>query len=269
MSNHVVIVGWNERGPAVAGELDDEGEAYMVLGLQGTIDHHQTLERRWYVQATDLAEGLNGTHCDKARALIVLAGAVAAAGAGDEVDLWVCKTILAIRRWEAAQRRSGSPRLYVVAEVIRTSNCAVAKDCGADEIICVGSFGVTLLAQAATKPRLSRGFESLLKTSDDTNEIYFDPGPSTAKPFEACVVRTDARGRRLAIGVMREENGVPKILINPKADFLVSPRDKLIVVAGDAWRGGVSLDDAKAAPVPRLDLGPGPDPPAPTMSTRS
>jgi len=239
-SQHVVIVGWNQDALAVVDELRRQRTHFFVAAWRAREHIRTDIDDDQFVPIIDLGGCLDQLNPSEARALLLLSDAEQAEAEGEkDVDLWVCKTIRRIRMWEA---KRGVPPCYVVAEAVSASSVELLEHSGADEVVCVRSFGIRLLAHAATKHRVLRVFGQLLETGDGTDEIYFVPiePEDVEQGYDFASIARRRMQRNLPdespqIPMVRrrteaEGRGGYEIVLNPAAT-LDPKRDELIVVA--------------------------------------
>jgi hypothetical protein len=115
----------------------------------------------------------------RAKSAVILSDANWAKSQDDtDTDTWVCRTLIALREYESGARVHSLP---VVAELQNPRNLALAQSAGASKIdrhadvtvgICSRSFGMRLLALESTKPGVYRVLETLVKTGQDSHELY-------------------------------------------------------------------------------------------------
>ena len=249
MTKHIIILGWNKRGASVSNELARQGIRQKVLffNSEDKPDVPQTGETS-YVSAHGLEKELADAGYMSAQAIIVLADDLQAKkeDRGD-VDSWVCRNVLAVRRCIQSTStlnsysNDTSPR--IIAESVYEENISILRSAGADDVICVNRFGTELLAQAATREGIRAIFEELLKTTRDTQELYTDELTSADvvryQSFDRAVkvyaTKWKGKHKRLPIGILRKndkDTADPKHILNPtgeQANLMVG--DKLIVLA--------------------------------------
>ncbi len=236
--NHVVIVGWNAHGKRVVTDLEQQNRGIKIFGF---LDEKSIEEqcRPDYNRIEDLEELFRDPDWPHAAAIIILADRARASHKEDEdVDLWVYHVIKRIKEYSAKKADSAGP--YVIAEVLRERNRELAVQAGADEVVCVQSFGSEILAQAATRRGISDVFTRLVGTSDETNEVYFDRPKADYddKPFSHAATSylnsmDPVRRKGLVIGIKRNHmDGSHEILLNPDRDLKVDCNsDEFIVIA--------------------------------------
>lgn len=235
--DHVVVIGWNMRGLTLIEELKSQGRDFVIVAKRKTDesdDSLSTLEDTKQNAIKQIKSELNDdvlgyAKVTSARAVIILADEITAHRNGDQdVDLWVLKTISKV-----SKSINGKP-IYIIAEIRNPENAQFAKSNGADEALCINTFGTELLAHAAKTPELVTIFGDLLKTSDDTNEVYLEEVPDNwaGKKFGEIMQYRLSPHRHdktpLVIGVLPHKTKKPKV--NPTYDFLLDKSDLLIVL---------------------------------------
>ncbi len=153
------------------------------------------------------------------------------------VDLWVAQTVESLGEW----RRTNRPGVALVAEVRSPASIPLVKRLGATRVICVERFGAELIVQSVKNPQVISFFEELVKTTENSNELYFDelslgPAAEESVTFDE-VARLFAQkdsaggpGRRVPVGLVRRDTG--RVLVNPVgADATIYPGDRIMVIA--------------------------------------
>jgi hypothetical protein len=258
MQDHVVIVGESPHTPLICRELDAQAVQHRAMwSSQEPVNVPQD------GRPSDFHESALEARLAEARAVIVLADEERAKRdkAGD-VDTWVCRQIVEVRRELSSDPDSGSywskrarapkRKVRVVAELRNEQNTDLATAAGADEVLCLARFGSELLGQLAAKPGLSSVFRELLRTTTKNQEVYFDAltaeQVARLRTFDRAVrsFTSDPTCRRIPIGIRRSlEQGTDnaEILLNPLGQSASLQRgDQLVVIAEDAQ--GKSLSSA-------------------------
>lgn len=254
MTERVLIVGWNQGGDTVVSELTRAQFEVVRYPSEthpdGTaaIDHVTSvmnLPPLGQAQAHSELKAFLDAELASARGVIVLGDPSRARmeGQGD-TDLWVARQVRCIRqeltRMVAAQEepRSGTrAHVRIVAEVEHSANIELIRALGADEAVCVRSFGTELLAQAVSKAGLCELLADLLRTDSDTHELYFDQvTPREVKEYRtfqhALRMLAVEAARKIPIGILRSHKGGVTPLLNPRGqDAKLQVGDHLICVS--------------------------------------
>jgi ion channel POLLUX/CASTOR len=243
-TDHIVILGWNDRIFTIMGELilGNEHRKRNVIVIMADRDKvtmdDDVRERIEDTKTTtivcrrgnpiDLGD-LKIVNFNAARAIIVLSPE------GDDPDAEVIKSILAVTNHP--DRRP--EKFHIVAEIRERRNMEPARLVGRDEaqLIETGETIARVIAQTCRQTGLSGVYTELLDYGGD--EIYFKKdaaldGISFADSlfaFDTCSV----------VGV-KTADGIVKL--NPSMDHRFAPGDEAIVIAADA----ASMRIAKHAP---------------------
>ncbi|HEV7921451.1 MAG TPA: potassium transporter TrkA [Thermoanaerobaculia bacterium] len=233
-TDHVVILGWNDRIFSIVGELVLGNEhrkrnVIVVMADRDKVSMDDEMRERIADPKTTRVVCRRGSPIDlgdlkianfnAARAIVVLSPE------GDDSDAEVIKTILAVTNHP--ERRT--EKFHIVAEIRERRNMEPARLVGRDEaqLIETGETIARVVAQTCRQTGLSGVYTELLDYGGD--EIYFKrdaslDGLSFAESLfasETCSI----------IGV-KTADGV--VQLNPPMDRRFAPGDEAIVIAADA-----------------------------------
>ncbi len=231
--DHTVILGWSQQIHTVVAEIiaaneNQSGRAIVILADRDKVEMEEEIRSRVGKTGRTKIVCRSGSPMDiddlriaslaSARSIVILAPE------GDEPDADVIKSILAITN---DPNRRPEP-YHVVAEIRDRSNLDVARMVGRDEVELILSEEVIsrITAQTCRQSGLSVVYSELLDFAGD--EIYLTEQPSmTGQAYgETLAAFEDAS----VIGLL-PVGGTPHL--NPAADTMVGPGDRLIVIAGD------------------------------------
>ena len=155
---------------------------------------------------------------ETARAIIVLSPG------GEYPDMPAAKTLLALSR----DRNRRTKPYHIVSSVIRPANLEIFRMIGGDEaqVFMVDRLIAYLIAQTCRQSGLSMVYNELF--SFEGAAIYFSEIPALAS-----VTYGDAlyRFENSTVIGLRYQNG--KTQLNPSADTVIQPGDRLVAIAGD------------------------------------
>ncbi|MCP4121518.1 MAG: hypothetical protein GY751_07160 [Bacteroidetes bacterium] len=251
MDKHVVIIGWDTIAHAIIEELNQMDKKYKIIGSieKGEIDSSEI--RKHYTQIKAIND-LNSSHvfAENAETIILISDKTWAKSKGyNDVDLWALNVLEEITLFKVKHKS----KFRIVAQVSNNKHKSFMKKLGADEVICVNSFGSELLAHAATRPRLSEIYDELLTTREHNNEIYllrikdFDINKELTYGEATTIIKSKCKNTNsdsdntksldrsfIPIGILFENSeGVlrDRQTLNPKDEVKMSPMDQLIVIA--------------------------------------
>lgn len=233
-TDHIVILGWNDRIFSIVGELilgnehrkrnvivvmADRDKVSMDDEVRDRIDDFKTTRvvcRRG--NPIDLGD-LKIVNFNAARAIIVLSPD------GDDPDAEVIKSILAVTNHP--ERRS--EKFHIVAEIREKRNMEPARLVGRDEaqLIETGETIARVVAQTCRQTGLSGVYTELLDYGGD--EIYFKRDAALdGLSFADSLFAFDDSS---VVGV-KTADGI--VQLNPPMDRRFAPGDEAIVIAADA-----------------------------------
>lgn len=243
-TDHIVILGWNDRIFAIVGELilGNEHRKRNVIVVMADRDKvsmdDEVRERLADLKTTkivcrrgnpiDLGD-LKIANFNAARAIVVLSPD------GDDPDAEVIKTILAVTNHP--DRRP--EKFHIVAEIRERRNMEPARLVGRDEaqLIETGETIARVVAQTCRQTGLSGVYTELLDYGGD--EIYFKRDTALdGLSFADSLFSSDTSS---IIGV-KTADGI--VQLNPPMERRFAPGDEAIVIAADA----ASIRIAKHAP---------------------
>jgi voltage-gated potassium channel Kch len=233
-TDHIVILGWNDRIFSIMGELilgnehrkrnvivimADRDKVAMDDEVRERIDDAKTTKivcRRG--NPIDLGD-LKIVNFNAARAIVVLSPE------GDDPDAEVIKSILAVTNHP--ERRT--EKFHIVAEIRERRNMEPARLVGRDEaqLIETGETIARVVAQTCRQTGLSGVYTELLDYGGD--EIYFKRDAALdGLSFADALFAFDTSS---IVGV-KTADGIVKL--NPPMDSRFAPGDEAIVIAADA-----------------------------------
>lgn len=162
LSEHVLILGWNENGSRIISELMEEckgrSETIVVMADRDTIDNLPP--EVIFVQGdTTRLSSLEKVAADKAKTAVVLADLEAGS---KDTDSRVILTVLALNRIS-----NGSVR--IICEVLSSEDLEYLEGAGADEIVVRSEVAGDMLSRAVHNPGLASLVSALLTSQPGGN----------------------------------------------------------------------------------------------------
>lgn len=252
---HTIIVGWSADASRIVRELRRRSTDFRIVTFEDGSKPTDVLTRKEAEVVTvggmRLSEALTEAGFERASAAIVVRDTAAAkAAAVVDADLWTLRLLEQVLRVRAeywmddsrhtvieAGTSDAQSQPSVVVELSDVENVRTATALGADEVVCVGEFGMELMAQYASgSTGLVRVLRELLRTEEQDNELYF-------VPLSLAELGTGVYGDLLRRYVNATE-GTPEhsltviglhrhgtILLNPGHDAAVLDGDSAVVIA--------------------------------------
>lgn len=251
-NNHILILGWTNRTPAIVEELmRSEGRVRRFLrrfharGLQVVIlaedvSMERTQELReelgdlWDAKKITFRSGtpLRVEHLERVdfhhAGAIILPGADFAYGSADASDTRIIKTLLSIANHEVSH--SDAPLPLLVTEIFDPSKVALVRQAyrGAFEVLASDVFIARCVAQNVRHPGLSRIFREILSHGDGS-EIYVRT-PDQFAGFKFGDLN-DAYPKAVLLGIVRPNGLGFDPILNPPRDFVFEGEDRLVFLA--------------------------------------
>ncbi len=250
--NHILILGWTNRTPAIVEELTrSEERVRRFLQLRGARGLHvvilsedvsleRTMELRsalgplWEARKITFRSGipLLIEHLERVdfqnASVIILPGADFAYGSANESDTRVVKTVLSIAN---RQRSNGNQSLpLLVTEIFDPNKVQMAQKSyrGVLEILASDMFITRCMAQNVRHPGLSHLFQQILSHGHGSS-IYI-------RTFESFVDSrfgdlANACPRAVLLGVVRSHSEVFRSMLNPSGDLILESTDRFVFFA--------------------------------------
>lgn len=261
LSDHVIILGWTHRTPAIVADLLDTGaRAERFLASHGADDLRivilaervdqallgelrERLGELWSDRRVFLRSGtpLRVDHLERVAfryaAVLVLPGADFGEQKPEAIDAQTVKTLMAISEHAAA---TGASPPLAVAELYDGRRALVARQAyaGHSEILAADNVVSRLIAQSVRQRGLCDVFSELL-TLNVGNALYVRQleGRAGRKFGELC----GAFSRAILIGTVRSDEGWPAL--NPDPEKVLEAEDLFVFIAR-------SFDDCKPDTAP-------------------
>ena len=250
--NHILILGWTNRTPAIVEELmRSEGRVRRFLArlgarglhvvilsedvsLERTMELRSTLGPLWNARKITFRSGipLRMEHLERVdfrnTSVIILPGADFAYGSADESDTLIVKTVLSIASQGGASEGRSLPVL--VTELFDPTKILMAQKAyqGILEILATDVFITRCMAQNVRHPGLSHLFHEILSHRQG-NFIYIRTFESfTGARFWDLV---GACPKAILLGVVRPDGEGFRSILNPVDDVILEANDRLVFLA--------------------------------------
>ncbi|MGA1199858.1 MAG: CASTOR/POLLUX-related putative ion channel, partial [Candidatus Latescibacterota bacterium] len=251
-NNHILILGWTNRTPAIVEELmRSEGRVQRYLrrfrarglqvvilaedvSLERTQELREELGDLWDAKKITFRSGtpLRVEHLERVdfhhAGAIILPGADFAYGSADASDTRIIKTLLSVANHEAHDVDVPLPLL--VTEIFDPSKVALVKQSykGAFEVLASDVFIARCLAQNVRHPGLSRIFREILSHGEGSEIYVRTPDQFAGFTFGDL---NDAYPKAVLLGVVRPDENSFDPLLNPPRDFVLEIGDRLVFLA--------------------------------------
>ena len=250
--NHILILGWTNRTPAIVEELMRSEERVRrfleLLGARGLhvvilsedvsleriMELRSTLGPLWDAQKITFRSGipLRMEHLERVdfrnASAIILPGADFAYGSANESDTLIVKTVVSIASQEGASESQSLPVL--VTELFDPTKIFMAQKAyrGVLEILATDVFITRCMAQNVRHPGLSHLLHEILSHREG-NSIYIRTFESfTGARFWDLV---GACPKAILLGVVRPHGEGFRSMLNPAGDLTLQANDRLVFFA--------------------------------------
>ena len=250
--NHIVILGWTNRTPAIVEELMRSEERVRrflerfgarglhVVILSEDVSLERTMELRsalgplWDARKITFRSGipLRMEHLERVdfrnASAIILPGADFAYGSANESDTLIVKTVLSIADQQGPNRSQSLPLL--VTELFDSNKILMAQKAyqGILEILATDVFITRCMAQNVRHPGLSHLFHQLLSHGHG-NSIYI----RTFETFRGSRFwdLVKACPKAILLGIVRLSGEGFRSMLNPADDLTLGSEDRLVFLA--------------------------------------
>ena len=250
--NHILILGWTNRTPAIVEELmysEERVRRFLeLLGARGLhvvilsedVSLERTMELRsalgtlWDARKITFRSGipLRMEHLERVdfqnASAIILPGADFAYGSADESDTLIVKTVLSIANQQGARRSPPLPLL--VTELFDPNKIFMAQKAyqGILEILATDAFITRCMAQNVRHPGLSHLFHEILSHRQG-NSIYI----RTFESFTGVCFweLAGACPKAILLGIVRPHGESFRSILNPPEDLTLESEDRLVFLS--------------------------------------
>lgn len=271
IENHILVLGWTNRTPALVQEIvQSEERVRRFLRQRGTrrlrivilVEHlsgehtaalRARLGARWDERQVILRTGssLHRDHLERVdygRAGVIILPGADVAGGGESSDAHVVKTLLSIAGYRHAPTEvSRPPRLPpVVAEMDDAHKVPLAEAAypGDTDLLAGDELVSHLLAQILQSPGLGAVLDELLARGDGQTLFVRELPALNGAPFGTLAGRFDAA---VPVGLVRPSGTGFTALLLPDPAERVAPGDRLVLLAGSYEAAGAAGGAAAAA----------------------
>ena len=271
--NHILILGWTNRTPAIVEELmysEERVRRFLeLLGARGLhvvilsedVSLERTMELRsalgalWEARKITFRSGipLRMEHLERVdfrnASVIILPGADFAYGSADESDTLIVKTVLSIANQQGARRNQPLPLL--VTELFDPSKIFMVQKAyqGILEILATDVFITRCMAQNIRHPGLSHLFHEILSHRQG-NSIYI----RTFEPFMGSRFWELAGvcPKAILLGLVRPHRERFLSMLNPPEDLILESGDRLVFLCRTYQDCEIPKDFSSAQSPPRF-----------------
>ncbi|WP_164668282.1 potassium channel family protein [Virgibacillus doumboii] len=217
-TNHIIIIGWNERTRQLVEEIDDKDSTQEIVLIDRSLNK---LPYRHYP--------VHFIHGDPSEdAVLVQANVDAAAAVLISSDITVeerkadINTILS-----TIAVRGNNQDIPINAEILTISQVENAIRAGADTVISSNDFMSTLFYHELFHKKQTKPFETVLNLLNNQQFIHIEvPDELDEKSFKEAAVFF-MENHEILIGLIRESEWK----INPSNDFVLENNDTLIILS--------------------------------------
>ena len=250
--NHILILGWTNRTPAIVEELmRSEGRVRRFLQLRGARGLHvvilskdvsleRTMELRsvlgplWDARKITFRSGipLRMEHLERVdfqnASAIILPGADFAYGGANESDTRIVKTVLSIANRRRFSSNQSLPLLVTEIFDLNIVHMAQKSYQGILEILASDVFITRCMAQNLRHPGLSHLFHQILSQGHGSS-IYIRTFESFAGSRFGDLA--GASPKAILLGVVRPDGEGFRSMLNPSGDLILESENRLVFLA--------------------------------------
>lgn len=236
LSNHIVIMGWNDKGPKLIEELliIPHHELSIVVMAPGERPENLRLDVPYIKGSPTLEADMKKVRMELARACVILTQ-FSSQDSLSHADSHTILVTFTLRSYEQKLKEQGINRnatIHVCAELQNTDNEAHLRTAGANEIILSGDIGTYLLAQATMVKGISKVYDRLLHLEGD--ELYTTKIRTEmlefSTDFEKLAIELRRRYKVVVLGIVRED----QVILNPQEPLTVNESDLVVVLSPNA-----------------------------------
>ncbi|QDG50500.1 hypothetical protein FIV42_07070 [Persicimonas caeni] len=232
ISDHIVIVGWNDDVPMLLQQMRQEhGEELPPVILMAPRDRPEALHQEYIFVHGDFTkeEEYDKVRLLFARTVIVVADQSVGPARSQARDASTVLTIFTIRSLERSFEHKRSRPLHIVAEILDPENISHAKVAGADEVIPSALMAYSIIAHTAGNPGVGVAMSDLLLASKQnvyTADLPVELFGTEELQFREVRRRMHEERGVLVVGVLHQ--GI--LQMNPPADTRVYLNDDIVYI---------------------------------------
>jgi len=219
--DHVLILGWNENGLRIIGDLYRECQEKQIgIVVMADIEPPSSIQQDTYFIKGDPTrlENLDRASAEHAKAAVVLADFEINAR---NTDSKVILTALAVKR-------VSKNRCRVICEVLLEEDAEYLRHAGVDEIIVRSGVAGDLLSRSVSNPGVAELMQILLKTESPGSLGRISiPAPFHGKRYEELVMALYSQSEMIVVALIRSGN----MMVNPSQNEIIQPGDEAFIVS--------------------------------------
>ena len=223
IQDHIILCEWNHRARAILKELrtDAHTRNNNIVLIADEDEKPVDDDKLFFIKGSVNEETLEKANLNKAKTVVVLGDDKLEATSRD------AKVVLATLTIESLAKD-----VYTVVELVDKANVVHCRRAQADEIIVGSELSSHLIASAAIDHGISGVVSELLSTQYG-NEIFSMPLPSEyhGKAFIDLFVGMKRDKQSIVLGIQKGSSG--ELVSNPPSDYILSAKDRLVVISGD------------------------------------
>jgi len=219
--DHVLILGWNENGLRIIGDLYRECQEKQIgIVVMADIEPPSSIQQDTYFIKGDPTrlENLDRASAEHAKAAVVLADFEINAR---NTDSKVILTALAVKR-------VSKNRCRVICEVLLEEDAEYLRHAGVDEIIVRSGVAGDLLSRSVSNPGVAELMQILLKTESPGSLGRISvPASFHGKRYEELVMALYGQSEMIVVALIRSGN----MMVNPSQNEMIQPGDEAFIVS--------------------------------------
>lgn len=219
LKNHILILGWNENGEKIIGNVERECEINTDIVVMCSAEHETILPDNVIKVIGNITklEELRKVSAHQAKIAIVLADSKA----GMDTDSKTILTVMAVKRISEGRTRC-------ICEVFSSEDREYLENAGADEIIVRSELAGTILSRTVYNPGLGGFMQDLLKFEGTSTILMKIAIPDQiGLTFGYLFSHLYQKHNEILLGILR--NGV--VLTNPDSEEIIKENDKLFMLS--------------------------------------
>ncbi|MBP7732635.1 MAG: NAD-binding protein [Caldisericia bacterium] len=219
LKNHILVLGWNENGEKIIGNIERDCDKDTEIVVMCSID-----------QMPNLPEGVIGVNgnftrleelkrvsAQNAKVVMILADTKA----GMDTDSRTILTVMAVKRISNGKARC-------ICEVFSSEDREYLENVGADEIIVRSELAGTILSRTVYNPGLGGFMQDLLKFEGTSTILMKIAIPDQiGLTFGYMFSHLYQKHNEILLGILR--NGI--VLTNPDSEEIIKENDKLFMLS--------------------------------------
>jgi voltage-gated potassium channel len=240
ITDHVVIVGWNEDVPMLLEQMKKEhGEQLPPIILMAPIPRPESLHQEYVFVQGDFTkeEEYDKVRLLFARTIIAVSDLSAGSARPQARDASTVLTVFTIRSLEKKIADKRSIDLHIVAEILDPENIGHATAAGADEVIPSALLSYSIIAHTAGNPGVGGALSDLLLASRQnvyTSDLPVELFGSSELEFREVRERMHEERKVIVVGVVHQG----ALHMNPPADLKVYLNDDIVYIGPENIENG-------------------------------